>query len=650
MQMQSNKWWLVAILLASGLAQSAALAQPATLESVPHALNATDLEAWLDGYFPYALHSGDIAGAVVVVVKDGQVLLEKGYGFADYEKRDPVDPKTTLFRWGSISKLFTWTAVMQLVEQGKIDLDADVNQYLDFKIPPRDGKPVTMRNIMTHTGGFEERLTGLIGVEADGVQPLDKFVKAYIPARIFAPGETPAYSNFATAVAGYIVSRVSGVPFDDYIDKHLFEPLDMQKSTFRQPVPESFKSNLAHGYQVASLPAKSFEIVGPAPAGSLSASGDDMAHFMIAHLKNGQYGSNQILKPETALKMHDTALTILPQVNRMMLGFYENNYNGHRVIAHGGDTQWFHSDLQLFINDGVGLLVSVNSVGKEGAAQTIRTRLFREFADRYFPGATPDGSVDDKTAKEHAAMIAGRYAVSRRVDTTFVSLLYLMLQAKVINNGDGTIAVSTETSPSGVPLRWREIAPFVWREKNGKDLLSARAANGRVERFAYGEQSPFEMYDRAPMLKSAGFWLPVMITSLAVLLLTTLAWPVRALTRRHYRIPNTLAVRDASARRWAQIGAASSLVIFLGWVVLVTSMLSVLDLIPKMTGWVALLRVLSPIVFIGAAAAGLWNAWVVLQSNRSRWVKLWAILLAASLLAVLWAAIAFHLISFHSGF
>jgi CubicO group peptidase (beta-lactamase class C family) len=649
--MQTNKWWLTAFLLTSGLVQSAAPAQPASpTESTPHALNAADLEAWLDGYFPYALHTGDIAGAVVVIVKDDHVLLEKGYGYADYEKRIPVDAASTLFRWGSVSKLFTWTAVMQLVEQGKIDLDADVNQYLDFKIPPRDGKPVTMRNIMTHTGGFEERLTGLIGVEADGVQPLDKFVKAYIPARIFPPGETPAYSNFATAVAGYIITRVSGMPFDDYIDKNLFEPLAMQKSSFRQPLPEQFKPNLSRAYRAASFPAKPFEIVGPAPAGSLSATGDDMAHFMMAHLQNGRYGSNQILKPETAQLMHSTPLTILPRVNRMLLGFYENNYNGHRVIAHGGDTQWFHSDLQLFIDDGVGLLVSMNSIGKDGAAQEIRSMLFREFADRYFPGAAPDGSVDEKTAKEHAAMIAGRYVISRRVDTSFVSLLYLTIQSKVIDNGDGTIAVSTVASPSGVPIRWREIAPFVWREKNGKDLLSARVDNGRVVRYGYGEESAIQVYDRAPWIKSAGFWLPLIVALLAVLLLNTLAWPVSAIARRHYRISYALTGRDASARRLVQIAAASSLVIFLGWFVLVFAMVSVLDLIPKVTGLIAFLRILSPFVFVGAAAAGLWNARVVTQSKRGRWAKVWSVLLAASLLAVLWAAISFHLISFHRGF
>src|ERR1700743_101126 len=219
------------VFIAGFAVQTAALSQPAAVNPSPsppsttppaitpsaHALSSADLEAWLDGYFPNALNAGDIAGGVVAVVKDGQVLLEKGYGFADFEKRVPVDPKATLFRWGSVSKLFTWTAVMQLVEQGKIDLDADVNQYLDFKIPARDGKPITMRNIMTHTAGFEERLERLIGGEAPGVAPLDQFIKQYIPARIFAPGETPAYSNFACALAGYIVARVSGMPFDDYV-------------------------------------------------------------------------------------------------------------------------------------------------------------------------------------------------------------------------------------------------------------------------------------------------------------------------------------------------------------------------------------------------------------------------------------------------
>jgi len=616
----------------------------------PHALSAPDVESWLDGYFPYALYSGDIAGAVVVVVKDGQVLFEKGYGYADYGASKPVDPKSTLFRWGSVSKLFTWTAVMQLVEQGKIDLDADVNRYLDFNIPPRQGKPVTMRNIMTHTAGFEERLKGLIGVEADGAMPLERFMKLYVPARIFAPGETPAYSNTAAALAGYIVARVSGMPFDDYIDKDLFGPLEMQNSTFRQPLPERFKANLSMAYEAASLPPKPFEIVGPAPAGSLTATGDDMSHFMIAHLQNGRYGSSRILKAETSQQMHDTALTILPQVNRMVLGFFEDNYNGHRVIAHGGDTQWFHSDLHLFIDDGVGLLVSLNSVGKGGAAQGVRAELFHQFADRYLPGPTADGKVDEKTAAEHARMMAGRYNVSRRAETSFVSLLYVAQQAVVADNGDGTISVSNATGPSEVPLRWREIAPFVWREQRGKDLLAARAENGQVVRFSYGSESPIVVYDRIPWSKSGGWWVPAMIAAAVVLLLTTLAWPISALTRRHYGIAYGLTGKDARAHRWVRIAAGTCLLVFAGWVVLILAMLSVLDLIPKVNGWIWLLRILSPLVFLGGATLGLWNVWVVTRGSRGRWAKLWAVLLAAALLTLLWAAVTFHLISFHTGF
>jgi hypothetical protein len=304
----------------------------------------------------------------------------------------------------------------------------------------------------------------------------------------------------------------------------------------------------------------------------------------------------------------------------------------------------------LFIDDGVGLLVSMNSVGKDGAAQGVRAELFHQFADRYLPGPTADGTVDEKTAAEHARMMAGRYSVSRRAETSFVSLVYLAQQAVVADNGDGTISVSNATNPSGVPLRWREITPFVWREQHGKDLLAARAENGRIVRFSYGSESPIVVYDRTPWSKSGGWWVPAMIASVAVLLLTTLAWPISALTRRHYGAVYALTGRDARAHRWVRIAAALCVLVFAGWVVLLLAMLSVLDLIPKMNGWIALLRILSPVVFLGGATVGLWNLWVVATGSRRRWAKLWAVLLAAALLMLLWAAVAFHLISFRTGF
>ncbi|HVJ39153.1 MAG TPA: serine hydrolase domain-containing protein, partial [Stenotrophomonas sp.] len=430
------------------------------------ALTREDVGAWLDGFMPYALETGDIAGAVVVVVKDGQVLVQKGYGYADLAARTPVDPETTLFRPGSVSKLFTWTAVMQLVEQGKLDLDADVDQYIDFKIPARDGKPVTLRQIMTHTAGFEEQIRALIIEDPAKIVPLDQALKHWIPARIHAPGSTPAYSNYATAIAGYIVQRVSGQPFDQYIAQHIFQPLGMQHSSFSQPLQPALLEKMSKGYAKASEgEAKPYEFISLAPAGSLASTGADMARFMIAHLQDGAFGEARILGAETARKMHSTGQASVGTLNRMMLGFYETSINGHRAIAHGGDTQWFHSDLELFLDDGVGIFVSMNSSGRDGATRYLRGELITQFADRYFPGTPAKAAgVSAADAKLHAQQLAGTYESSRRPETTFLSLANLLGAVKAVANEDGTVSVSIDLSPAGAPRKWHEVAPYVWQD------------------------------------------------------------------------------------------------------------------------------------------------------------------------------------------
>jgi CubicO group peptidase (beta-lactamase class C family) len=286
----------------SGASKSPAAVAAAIPPSPPERrgteLTANDLEAFLDGFMPLQIEKADIAGAVVSVVKDGKVLFEKGYGYSDVEKKTPVSPQDTLFRPGSISKLFTWTAVMQQVEQGKLDLDRDVNDYLDFKIPPAFGKPITLRDIMTHRSGLEETVKELFVGSEKELMPIAKYLPTHLPARIYPPATTPAYSNYATTLAAYIVQRVSGQPFDDYFDEHFFKPLNMTRATFRQPLPETLKSFMSSGYILGSDKPKPFEYVEVAPAGSLSASADSMAHFMIMHLQNGKYGDLQILSPD----------------------------------------------------------------------------------------------------------------------------------------------------------------------------------------------------------------------------------------------------------------------------------------------------------------------------------------------------------------
>src|SRR5438270_595042 len=348
-----------------------------------HELSQSDLEAFLDGMMPLQLAREDIAGAVISVVKDGKVLFARGYGYSDVEKKTPVSADSTLFRPGSISKLFNWTSIMQQVELGNLDLDRDVNDYLDFKIPSTFPKPITLRDIMTHTPGFEETVQELFVPSAKDLTPLDQYVKGHLPVRIYPPFTTPAYSNYATTVAGYILQRVSGEPFDTYIEHHIFQPLEMSHSTTRQPLPEALQPLMSNGYNVASEPAKGFEFVEAAPAGSSSVTGADMQHFMIAHLQNGRYGDAQILHPETAQTMHTRQFSNLPDMNGMCLGFYEETRNGHRIIGHAGDTDYFHSDLHLILDAGVGFFISYNSAGK--GETRAREAVWHAFLDRYFP-------------------------------------------------------------------------------------------------------------------------------------------------------------------------------------------------------------------------------------------------------------------------
>src|SRR5215467_14216008 len=378
-------------------------------DTVPRAtpdLTPIDVEAFLDGLVPMQLQREDIAGAVIVVVKNGNILFSKGYGYADVKKKTPVSPAGTLFRPGSISKTFTWTAVMQLVEKGKLDLERDVNDYLDFQVPHSFGRPVTVRNLMTHTPGFEEVIKDLAVDRPDQLPELRPFVIDHQPKQIYAPGTIPAYSNYGADLAGYIVQRVSGVPFEQYIQENIFRPLGILHATFWQPLPARLKPMMSNGYDVATEEPKPFELVPPQPApdGSLSITGSDMAPFMIAHLQNGKYGTTRILQQQTAELMHARQFAMDRAVNGMALGFYEENRNGHHIIGHGGDLNYFHSDMHLVLDKGVGFFVSYNSSGKGELDE--RTALWHKFLDRYFPFSEP---TTEAATKQVLDSVRGKY-------------------------------------------------------------------------------------------------------------------------------------------------------------------------------------------------------------------------------------------------
>ncbi len=535
--------------------------------TTPAPMTAEDVGAFLDGAVPLQLKRENIAGAVVIVVKDGKVLYGKGYGYANVKSRKPVTVDATLFRPGSVSKLFTWTAVMQLVGEGKIDLDRNVNDYLDFKIPEKYSKPITMRDLMTHTPGFEEAIQGLMTANAKNILPLGEYLKIYEPARIFPPGATSAYSNYGATLAGYIVQRVSGMPFDEYIEKNIFQPLNMQHSTFRQPLPENLKPLMSDGYELASGKPKPFEIVVPAPAGALSSTAEDMSHFMLAHLQNGEYNGVSILKPDIIQLMHSRQqYGENPATNGMCLGFYEEIRNGHRIIGHAGDTNYFHSDLHLMPDTGLGFFVSYNSAGK-GEIEA-RTALWDQFLDRYFPYAIPSAHTPADAVKD-ANMVAGQYRVSRGTFTNILSFSGFLGELTIAAKPDGTIVTGDMKTLAGQPKQWQEIAPLVYRQIDNQDLLAfSRNANGHLRASI---DYPFMVFDRVSWINGKSFNTFLLLFIAVIIVLTLIFWPFAAWMRKHYHRPLVLTARQKWARIAIRIVCLLDIAFFIFWAFLLTA-------------------------------------------------------------------------------
>ena len=515
-------------------ATSKEAAAPTQASPVPE-LTKADFETFLDALIPSQLRNRNIAGAVVSVVKDGQVLFQKGYGYADVEEKKPVLPDQTLFRPGSISKLFTATAVMQLVEQGKLDLDRDVNDYLDFPIPKTYPEPVTLRQLLTHTGGFEETLKNLFVAHESDIKPLRTYLVNEMPARIFPPGKIPSYSNYGFTLAGYIVERVSGEKFERYVENHILKPLGMNNSTFDQPLPPQLAPQMSKGYLSASKKPRDYEWVQAAPAGALTTTASDMTRFMLAFLQDGSVDGVSILKPETVRQMETRQFEFHPMLPGLGITFMEYLIDPVRIVAHGGDTVYFHSDMILVPDAHLGYFLSYNSLGKDVGGG--RGEIWRTFANRYFPSAgQPKVDADRNAAKSDGRAVSGLYDGTRRGETTFLRILALVGQFSVSSDKDGVLQIEGMKNQSGELKRWREIAPLIYREIDGLERIGFRRdASGAV-----GEMLPFPaIYEgqRVPWYASKIFIGLLIGGNLLLALLTVLLWPVAVMIRKRYQRP-----------------------------------------------------------------------------------------------------------------
>jgi CubicO group peptidase (beta-lactamase class C family) len=500
-----------------------------------------EVEAFLDGCVGHQLEHYDIPGATVSVVNDGEVLFAKGYGQANVEKREPVVADETLFRIASISKLFTATAVVQLVEEGKLDLDTDVNAYLDgVRVPDTyPGRPVTLRHLLTHTAGFEERFTGSGARNAADVETLGAYVATQMPARVRPPGEVTAYSNYGMSLAGYIVQEVSGMPYERYVEENILAPLGMESTTAAQPPPPKLRERLATGYNVegGEPVARPLEYLDDAPAGTASTTATDMTRFMIAHLQNGRYGDVRILEESTAEEMHQRQFAHHPRLDGMAYGFYEQTINGERTIQHGGNLRQFHANLVLLPEQDVGIFVAYNSYGDGG--DFAEYELVDAFLDRYYPEPPPPTvESSGEGASRNAERLAGSYRITRSNHTGFEKVLALLTGANVTANEDGSITTTggyLSRDLEDTQQRWVEVKPLLFRAEDRNEYIAFREDGDGRALYLSGDADPTVAYEKVSPYEAPRLHLGLLAGSLSILMLTAVAWPAGALISRRYK-------------------------------------------------------------------------------------------------------------------
>jgi CubicO group peptidase (beta-lactamase class C family) len=357
-------------------------AKPATQAATP--IDSAEIAEFLAPVFAEGMKREKIPGAVFVLVAGGKIVLAQGYGVADLASRRPVDPATTIFPIASITKLFTATALMQLADQGRLDLDADVNRYLtSARVPPTYPQPITPAELLDHTAGLDELPGRRVRSRAELVS-LGDFLSSRL-VRVHPPGAMTSYSSFGIALAGLLVEDLSGTEFEQYLARNVWGPLGMHHSFIGVP-PDSLAPDVATPYEIGNGKAIpiDYELYQTPPTSCIMSTAPDMARFMIAHLAEGRPEGKGILSSRAAVLMHRQHATMHPRVPGWAYGFQMSDVNGRRILEHGGDIGGFSSLLVLLPDEGIGFFVAHHI-----ESTNLRFDVKQHLLDRYFPDRRP---------------------------------------------------------------------------------------------------------------------------------------------------------------------------------------------------------------------------------------------------------------------
>jgi CubicO group peptidase (beta-lactamase class C family) len=516
--------------------QSATALKASVPSSTVYAMTPQTVEAFINGFASYALESYEVPGLGFVMVKDGEVFFSKGYGFADEEMQVPFDPDQTIVRGGSIVKTVTALAVMQLVEQGKLDLDADVNQYLShFQVPQTYDKPVTARHLLHYTAGFDTRFIGIRVESMDEVLPLGEYLAHHLTARVRPPGEIRSYNDFEIALAGLLVEEVSGMPYDQFVQEHVFKPLGMESTSIYLSKEDG--GRVASGYRSDGQPYPlNYYYLNDAAGAGFNTTVSDLARYMIMHLENGKYGDVQLLNKGSANELHTTRFQHDPHLPGIAYTFDEMYWGGLRVLAKSGGAPGFQNRMLLIPDLGVGIYFVQN---RDSNVRLV-SELEQEFQQRFFPSSNNQLLQKEipVTNRHELDRYAGYYV--EMIDYSEGSIEKVR---SLMDQGTVTVDEQGRLKLHGSTLQRVDDNLFQWNN-TGNYVAFREDDKGRVTHMFYARTALLRVpwYETFPVqMGLLGFALVTFLTAL-------IGWPAAVLRRQGkvYRVSGSLSLLNVA--------------------------------------------------------------------------------------------------------
>ena len=494
-------------------------------------LDKREIESFVDKYFQEKMEEHVIPGAVFAIVQNGELLYSKGYGYSDVENEIQVSPEETVFRIGSVSKIFTATGIMQLTEKGLIDLHTDSNEYNKlFQLDYKNGTPVTIHNLLTHTAGFDESGKMTIVLKQDDLQSIGENLKEHMPKQVREAGIETQYSNHGYGLLGHLLEEVTGQSFEDYMQEHILQPLEMKDSSFY--ITKEMNGKLSKSYthfngQNLETDPMYFHF---GAAGALNATATDMVNFMKFHLANGEFNGKRLLKEETIELMHHTQYTNHPDLPGMAYGAFIEQRNKLVNYHHGGTIDGFQSLVYFIPEHNVAFFISTNS----NLGAHITFNFPKDFVNHFYgdegEGAAPVNTVAVTSEKELQAF-AGSYQMNRspKMGPQKVAVLQLGgTELKVL--GDGRVAIQDMLDKNRFK-EYVEVEPLKFQEVDGDQQLLLQVNENGEKQFLVSEW-PAWTYNKIKWYENYLFHTIVLISLVVIVQISLLSFPIAWIIRK----------------------------------------------------------------------------------------------------------------------